>query len=84
MQLSYECVGGRDIYAEKVECVCPHPLFIDSPVSHLMTNKIRLSGYDDDNFFDNVNKEPREGQCSCGRKFKFQWFRSHVEFKWSE
>jgi hypothetical protein len=81
--LSYESMG-RDLYAERVECTCPDPMFKDSTVSHLFKTKIRLSGYYDDNFFDNVNKEPINLSCNCGRKFKFQWFRDRVEFEWDD
>lgn len=83
MKLKYEyCGGGRDIYADKVECSCPNPLFKGTNVEYLMKTNIRLSGYADDYFFDTVNKEPREAACDCGRKFKYQWLRSHVEFEW--
>lgn len=82
MKLDYEGLG-RDLYAEKVSCNCPNPDYKHDPeLASLLPTKIRLSGYADDNFFDNVNKEPREGQCSCGRKFKYQWFRTHVDFEW--
>lgn len=84
MKLNYECVGGRDLYADAVECTCTNPLHADSPVAYLFKRKIRLSGYDDDNFFNNVNKEPREAACACGRKFKYQWFVNHVDFEWVE
>jgi hypothetical protein len=70
----------NDLYAEPVECRCPSPLFEDSDIAHLMKNKIRLSGYDDTNFFDRVNAQPREGRCRCGRRYRFQWWRDGVAF----
>lgn len=82
MKLKYECLGGRDLYADAVSCSCLDPEWKDTDVAHLFNTKIRLSGYYDSNFFDNVHKEPHEGACQCGRKFKFQWLRSHVEFEW--
>jgi hypothetical protein len=84
MKLNYKYAGGRDLYADKVECTCLDPHWKDTDVAHLFKRKISLSGYADDNFFDNVNKEPCHSACECGRKFRFQWFRSHVEFEWEK
>lgn len=83
MKLSYEYAGGRDLYAEKVSCNCPNPKYKDDPVlAKLLPTYIRLSGYDDNYFFESANKDPQHGQCSCGRKFVYQWFRGYVEFAW--
>lgn len=51
---------------------------------HLFKRKIKLSGYYDDNYFDNVHKHPHTNQCDCGRKFTYQWFRDGVEFEWEK
>jgi len=81
MKLGYESFG-RDLYAAAVECVCLDPKWKDTDVSHLFKRKIKLSGYYDDNYFDNVHKHPHTSQCDCGRKFTYQWFRDGVEFDW--
>jgi hypothetical protein len=69
--------NGRDIYAD-FECVCPSDLFKDSPIAHIMKQRILLAGYNDDYFFDVVNKEPREHECKCGIKRLVQWTRDGV------
>lgn len=69
---------GRDLYFD-LRCICPSPLFEDSDISHLMPHTVQLTGYADDNFFDSVNAEPREGKCRCGRPYRVQWFRDGVE-----
>ena len=85
MKLEIEYAGGRDMYAQHVECKCLDPNWSDKPtVAHLFKRKIRLSGYDDNNFYDYVHKEPKNAACECGRKFSYQWFRSHVEFNWED
>lgn len=73
---------GNDLYCDALECNCPNPLFVGSPIDHLMKNKIKLVGYDDDYFFNVVNKEPKKGKCRCGREYKFQWFNDGVEAEW--
>lgn len=70
--LEIELSNGRDLYAS-IECACPSPNFIGSSIEHLMKKKIRLSGYNDNYFFEVVNKDPREFKCECGRAFKYQW-----------
>ena len=84
MKLNYKFVGGRDIYSDRVECICPSKNWIGTDVEHLMKTKITLPGYADEYFFDVVNKEKREVACECGRKFVYQWFRDCVEFEWSK
>lgn len=85
MKINYEYSGGRDLYADKVACTCPNPRYKDDPVlAKLLPTYVRLSGYADDNFFDNVHKEAHTSACQCGRKFTYQWFRSHVEFEWEK
>ena len=68
----------RDLFFE-LQCTCPNKSFVGTNVEDLMKHTIRLSGYADDNFFDNVNKEPMHLACQCGRKFTVQWFRDGVE-----
>lgn len=73
---------GRDLYF-KAQCTCPDKKWADKPtVAHMFKTKITLTGYYDDNFFDNVHNEPKEGACECGKKFKYQWFRDGVLFDW--
>lgn len=69
---------GNDLYFD-LQCTCPDKSWADSEVAHLFKTKIKLTGYNDHYFFHEVNKEPREGQCQCGRKFKYQWFPDGVE-----
>ena len=64
--------NGRDMYAE-MQCSCSNSKYKDGPLADIMKTTIRFTGYNDDYFFDVVNKEPRERVCECGRKFQFQW-----------
>ena len=85
MKLSIVDVYGRDLYAEKVECTCLDPKWSDSTVARLFKTKISLSGYNDENFFVNVNQNPRQGECPCcKRKFTYQWLSDGVEFNWND
>lgn len=81
MKLGYESFG-RDLYAAAVECKCLDPKWKDTTVSHLFKRKIKLVGYYDDNFFDNVHKVAHSSKCDCGRGFVYQWFRDGVGFEW--
>lgn len=73
---------SRDLFYD-FECGCPDPKWADSAVADIMKTRIKISGYADDNFFDNVNREPREAACrNCGRRFQAQWFRDGVEVEW--
>jgi hypothetical protein len=63
----------NDLYAE-FNCECPSEKFIGSPIEHLMKQKITLSGYNDNYFYEVVNIEPRIYKCKCGRQYKYQWF----------
>lgn len=71
--LPFEAIRN-DLYA-KVRCNCPHHSMPD-----LLKHTIRLVGYNDANFFDNVNREPRESACKCGRRYRYQWHRNGVSF----
>lgn len=84
MKLEIEFAGGNDIYAERIECTCLDPKWKDTGVAHLFKTKIRLSGYWDDYFFTIANSSVTHSKCQCGRKFSYQWFRSHVEFNWED
>jgi len=72
--------NGRDLYA-KMDCTCPAKEWAASSIAHIMKTKITFTGYNDDYFFKEVNKEPRERLCDCGKKYKFQWKEDgvHVE-----
>lgn len=80
MKLDIEVIQGRDLVVE-FSCDCPSDTFKDSPIAHLMKHKIKLYGYNDSNFFDNVNKEPRTMTCKCGKVYQYQWKREHVLIK---
>ena len=78
MKKPFEWIGGRDL-SFKLQCTCPDKSMAHrESVAHLFKTVIRLSGYADDNFFDNVNKEPRKISCECGRSWMVQWFRDGV------
>ena len=34
--------------------------------------------------FDEVNKEPKQGECKCGRQYTVQWFRDGIEAEFIE
>lgn len=72
---------SNDLFCD-VDCQCLDPRFADSSVAHLFKRKLKLTGYADDHFFNNVNAQPREASCQCGRRLRYQWFTSHVEAEW--
>ena len=84
IELKIEQVGGNDLLAQEVRCTCNNDeLFKDKP--HLgIKRKVRLSGYNDRFFFDEVNKQPRNGKCRCGRAYTYQWLTTHVNFGWDD
>lgn len=82
MKKQFEALG-RDLFF-KTKCECPSELFKGTDIEHIMTHTLTVTGYADSHFFDTVNKEPREGNCKCGRKYKYQWFRDGVDFEWLE
>ena len=71
--LKWERVVRNDLFVE-FECTCPNDAWIGTAIEYLMKHKIKLWGYADANFFDNANKEPREINCKCGKKYTQQWF----------
>lgn len=71
-KIKYRNIGGNDL-AVDFYCSCPSPQFKDTPIADLMKKKIYLSGYSDNYFFEEVNKEPREFTCECGKKYSQQW-----------
>lgn len=75
---------SNDLFAD-VPCKCLDPKWAGSSIAHIMKFKVRLTGYADNNFFDNVNAVPSECACrNCGRKYRAQWLREGVEFEWLE
>lgn len=77
MKLPYEAYGN-DLYC-KFSCTCLDPKWENLEVAHLFNTKIRLWGYNDANFFENVNKEPRNIECTCGEVYSVRWFYDSVE-----
>lgn len=73
MKLKIQVIARNDL-AVDFHCDCPHPRFIGTPVEHIMKNKITLYGYNDRYFFEEVNKEPRNIKCRCGKEYTQQWF----------
>ena len=77
----FENIGGRDLRC-KIVCDCPDPMFADSSVAYLFKRTVRLTGYDDDNFWRNVAGNLRTVQCVCGRELEYQWTEAGVEYRW--
>lgn len=72
---------GNDMFAQ-FKCTCPSPLFKDKPeLADSIKKTIRLSGYNDDYYWNVVNKEPRELTCECGKKYRYQWIDGVVELE---
>ena len=72
-KLAIRTNNGRDLYAD-LQCDCPDERYKHKPsLSHLFKTKHLLCGYNDSNFFVNVNKAPKEHVCKCGRKRMIQW-----------
>ena len=66
---------GNDLYA-KIECTCGK--YPDMP---WFKHKITLVGYNDSNFFENVNREPRKILCdNCKKAYMVQWYHDGVEY----
>lgn len=63
---------GNDLFAD-LTCTCPHKDYVDGPLANIIKTKITLSGYNDNYFFEVVNKEPRIISCECGKKYSVQW-----------
>jgi hypothetical protein len=78
MKKQFKWSGGRDLHYT-IKCTCPSEKWKGTDIEHLMTTDILLSGYADDYFFDEVNKEPRTIDCKCGKRYGVQWFRDGVE-----
>jgi len=68
----------NDLFCE-FECTCPSESWRNTPIEHLMKEKIKFSGYNDNYFFDVVNREPKIRTCKCGKKYRYQWKREGVE-----
>lgn len=80
-KLEIECIRDRDLVA-KTKCRCPNE---SEKLAELgIKQTLRLYGYDDDNFFTNVNAKPRDGKCRCGRPYTYQWLGDGVEFAWKD
>lgn len=76
--IEYETIAGNDLVAS-FKCECPDESFKDSSFAHLMKHRIRLYGYNDLYFFEEVNKEPRMYNCKCGFQYKYRWTYEGVE-----
>lgn len=76
MELQCRCIGGRDLSVD-FQCDCPHPDYQDNEaLKNIMKTRIYLSGYNDDYFFREVNKYPRNFKChNCGKEYRQQWFK---------
>ena len=75
MQLDIKHVSGNDLSVD-FTCTCPHTKIEG------LNHRIYLYGYSDNYFFNEVNTEPREFRCKCGKKYTQQWFsKGYVEIK---
>jgi len=81
MLLTYS-QSRNDLHAEPVSCTCKGAPRWDFKTADQFPHKIRLAGYDDANFWQNVNAAPRENACKCGRRYRYQWLPEGVEFEW--
>lgn len=75
MKLEIKHIAGNDLSVD-FQCDCPHKSFVGTDIEHLMKHRIYLYGYNDNYFFNEVNNEPREFKCKCGKQYKQQWFRN--------
>ena len=68
---------GNDLYSTIGNCNCKQ--FPDNETLKDYRRYVRLSGYNDDNFFDKVNASPRSWTCSsCDAEFWYRWTRNGV------
>jgi hypothetical protein len=74
--------SGNDLHAEPVSCTCKGTPTWDFKTADQYPHKIRLTGYDDANFWDHASAEPKDGACKCGRPYRYHWKRDGVEFDW--
>jgi hypothetical protein len=81
MRLHYS-QSRNDLHAEPVSCTCKGTPTWSFKTADQYPHKIRLAGYDDANFWNNVNAAPREASCKCGRRYRYQWLPEGVEFEW--
>lgn len=67
---------SRDLFV-RIKCVCADKQYADNPIlAASFKTQRRFTGYDDDNFFDNVNRTPQIDTCAnCGQRTWFQWKR---------
>ena len=78
MELKIKVIGRNDL-AVDFYCTCNNPKYKGTPLEDIMTTKISLYGYDDRNFFENVNKNKREFKCGvCKKEYTQQWFRTGI------
>jgi len=70
---------GNDLFA-KFECTCVDDSDMWKDFNKKFPNgkiktSIKLTGYNDANFYNEVNKAPREIKChNCGKSYMVQWF----------
>jgi hypothetical protein len=73
LTLHWEVTGGRDLAVQDLECKCVRwPEMLPS-LAHCK-KKLRVIGYNDANFFDNVKTTP--AKCAkCGFSAEVTWHR---------
>lgn len=74
MNLKINHIAGNDLVVN-FDCVCNNPKYKGTSIENLMKTRISLYGYNDSNFFYNVNSIPRKFSCSeCKKEYTEQWF----------
>lgn len=75
---------GNDLFAD-FECSCSPEKYKGTALASILKTQLQHSGYNDDYFFETVNKEQEEFSCHCcGKKYLIQWkkdpIRCTIEF----
>lgn len=73
MELMCQTNNGRDL-SVSFKCTCLDERWKGTEIEKLMNKTIYLYGYNDENFFTNVNKTARHFRCSCGKDYTQHWF----------
>jgi hypothetical protein len=71
----------NDLFSEDIHCKCMNKKYLEDGLK--INYRFSLSGYNDNYFFETVNKNIRQGKCSnCGREFEFRWTMDGIYFRW--
>jgi hypothetical protein len=71
----------NDLFSEDIYCTCLDKKFLEDNLH--FNYRFSLSGYNDNYFFETVNKDIQHGKCSnCGREYEYRWDIHGVYFRW--